>query len=320
MPALDRTALVLRLRQRLRAAANPDGGWPYYAGKASRIEPTAWVLLALTESSDAGPAARGQFIAPPLRLLETRQRGDGLLLDNPQAPPNFTANGVAACVLAHLSDDAQAASVLARLVGGLVAAKGVAIRTPLLDAIAAMKRLGAPRTAPGQDNTLQAWPWIPDTFSWAEPTSWCLLALKKARGLRTQAAEARVGEAEALLANRACASGGWNYGNASAFAQDLRPYVPTTAVALIALQDRAAQPAVVRSLAFLDRSKLAEPSGFALGLAAMALSIYDRDVTDVEDRLAADVERAERIGNLQTLAVALYALSSSRHQWKAMRV
>ena len=30
-----------------------------------------------------------------------------------------------------------------------------------------------------QNNALQAWPWLEGTFSWVEPTSYCLLALKR---------------------------------------------------------------------------------------------------------------------------------------------
>src|SRR5439155_4953858 len=97
----------------------------------------------------------------------------------------------------------------------------------LLDAIAAAKGMAVDIPDPRQDNKLQGWPWMPDTFSWLEPTAWCLLALKKAR-----AAPARIAEAEKLIANRTCEPGGWNFGNASAVGQDLRPYVPTTALGL----------------------------------------------------------------------------------------
>jgi hypothetical protein len=41
VPTTDRTALGVRLREGLVAAASPAGGWAYYAGKSSRIEPTA---------------------------------------------------------------------------------------------------------------------------------------------------------------------------------------------------------------------------------------------------------------------------------------
>src|SRR5207244_1145876 len=119
---------------------------------------------------------------------------------------------------------------------------------------------------------------------------------------------------------RTCEPGGWNFGNASAVGQDLRPYVPTTALGLIAMQDRRQTPAVERSLAWLRESRVKEPSAVALALTAIALRIHDVVVDDVETRLAGDIERAERMGNLQALAMMLYALTAERHGAKALRV
>src|SRR5699024_403026 len=56
------------------------------------------------------------------------------------------------------------------------------------------------------DGTLRGWSWIDNTFSWVEPTSYALLALK-AHGIGTHS---RVQEAERLLLDRVCADGGWN--------------------------------------------------------------------------------------------------------------
>ncbi len=321
MAEFDRDALTLRLRQRLLAAANPTGGWPYYEGNDSRVESTSWILMALADTSGDDPAARQAFAAPHLAFLAGRQRGDGLLAEHSDEPPNFTANGVAACAAARLLPDSKTA-LLTRLLDGLVAVRGVAIRTPILDTIAAVRRLvRGTRDAPkGQDNALQAWPWIPDTFSWAEPTAWCLLALKQGRRFERPGADLRIAEAERLLVDRMCTGGGWNYGNRAAFAQDLRPYVPTTAVALMALQDRPDDPAVRRSLTYLDRAKLSEPSAIGLGLSAICLHLYGRPTGDLDERLAADMARAERFGNLQALAIALYGLGAAGQHGGALRV
>ena len=143
----------------------------------------------------------------------------------------------------------------------VVSVKGVAVRTWLIDLVSAFQDITTKVPNPRQDNSLQAWPWIPETFSWVEPTSWCLLALKKtAAQAPRNGAQARIREADTLLLNRVCTNGGWNYGNAAAFAQDLRPYVPTTAVGLMALQDRPRDPGVTRTLTFLDSARLAEPT------------------------------------------------------------
>ena len=50
------------------------------------------------------------------------------------------------------------------------------------------------------DGALIGWPWINDTFSWVQPTSYAIFALKLV-GLREHA---RIKEAEALLFDRMC--------------------------------------------------------------------------------------------------------------------
>ena len=162
VPEVDRSAPTERLRQGLTAAANQAGGWGYAAAeKRSRIEPTV-LGAAGARRDDAAIPPRGSVGAPHLRFLTACQRADGLLVDQPPAPPNLVANGIAACVLAHLPSTRET-PLLARLVGGLASVKGVSVDT----------------NDSQQDNTLQGWPWIPDTFSWIEPTSWCLLASRR---------------------------------------------------------------------------------------------------------------------------------------------
>ena len=58
----------------------------------------------------------------------------------------------------------------------------------------------------------------------------------------------------------------------------------------------------------------------ALALVALCLRILGRSVQDVEERLAGDVDRIERIGNLHTMAMAIYALEAGRHGARALRV
>ena len=122
-----------------------------------------------------------------------------------------------------------------------------------------------------------------------------------------------------MIANRVCEGGGWNYGNASVIGQDLRPYVPSTAIALVALQDRRAVPAVNSSLAWLSGARSSEPSATALALAAIGLGVNGIEANDVEARLAGDLDRVERIGNLQAMAMMLYVLTADRHRMAAFR-
>jgi hypothetical protein len=172
-----------------------------------------------------------------------------------------------------------------------------------------------------QDNSLQGWSWLDGTFSWVEPTAWGMLALHKAlqAGVVSEAPVlARIAEAERLLIDRSCRDGGWNFGNANVMNQDLFPHLPTTAMALLALQPRRTEPVVARSLAYLESHWQEEPSTLALGLAAICLHAYARPSEAVIEKLAATVQRLEeRVDsrrpqhppNYHALAVGLAALS-----------
>jgi hypothetical protein len=277
---------IVSLRRALLLAANPGGGWGYYAGKASRLEPTCWALLAL--GADPATSAHAAF-------LTRSQRPGGWLVEDPRWPTNVAFNALAAFTwLARTglsTDEARR-----QLVTALVSSKGVQ---------------GPPLDGTTQDNSLQAWAWIDGTFSWVEPTCWGLLALKRARriGLGAPAGEARVAEAEKLMTNRACQSGGWTFGNASMMRQDLRAYVPTTALGLLALRDRPADPVVARGLQFLEAHWEDEISATALGLSLVCLRAFGRPADALEARLRGEVEPALRFANLHGMAIALFALT-----------
>ena len=164
-----------------------------------------------------------------------------------------------------------------------------------------------------QDNSLQGWSWIPNTFSWVEPTAWCLLALKRwARVRGATVNPARIDVAERLLLDRCCVSGGWNYGNSNMLGRELKPYVPTTVVALLAMQDRASEPAVARSAKYLQTQASSEPSGMALSLALMALRVLGRETGDVVSALERQVPTSIALNSQLAAALALQALGTDR--------
>ena len=108
--------------------------------------------------------------------------------------------------------------------------------------------------------------------------------------------------------------GGWNYGNANMLGQDLKPFVPTTALTLLSLQDRQSLPEVARSVAFLEREATSERSGTALALALMALRAYGRSTDAVRDTLVAQLPTTLNLGKIASAAMSLYALSEAdRH-------
>jgi hypothetical protein len=284
----------------LMGSSNAAGGWGYAIRKASRLEPTCWALIAIGQSRKADLAVHGNF-------LEKCVRSGGYLVENPDWPTNVGFNALVAFTWLNRREFAAEEKIRA-LLTWLSAAKGVQ----------------APQAASfRQDNSLQGWSWLDSTFSWVEPTAWGTLALQKAirAGLVQEGpARARILEAERLLIDRCCHEGGWNFGNANVMGQDLFPHVPTTAIALLALQGRREEPAVVRSLAFLESHWSDEPSPLALGLSLICLHTYGRPVEAIKVRLQAventRIERAaarsggsRQLENLHALAVALTALS-----------
>jgi hypothetical protein len=295
--------VVEHLRGRLLSAANRTG-WGYSAGKASRVESTCWALLALGGTHDSSSGDWASFARQHTAFLASVQGGDGLLTETEPALANVTANALAAIALA-----------------GPVPQPSDGILSRLLEALASIKGVKLPEADPRQDNSLQGWPWVRNTFSWVEPTSWCLLALKRAgKGTRGKVGAARQEEAERLLRNRMCVGGGWNYGNASAVGQDLRAYVPTTAVALMALQDRRTDPMVSESLAMITRERLSELGTMSLGLTSICLKLFDVPADDVNERLVETVSRSGSDPNVLATAIATVALSADRHQLEAFRV
>ena len=291
------------LRRELLAARNADGGWGYFAGKASRVEPTCWALLAL---ASRGTHDTGQVEAHDARAwLLGCQRADGLLVDAATGSLNLAFNGLAAIALSD-DTDSQSHAAADRIPGGLLGHRGV--KAEQADILR-------------QDNQLQGWPWIDNTFSWVEPTAWCVLALKKTARLGAAAAgRERVAEAERLLIDRTCQNGGWNYGNSNVFGKNLWPYVPTTAVGLLAMQDKRGEQAVIRSIGYLQGHQTTEVSGMALSLTTICLSVLGLPIAEAETLLARDVTRVVELGNLVTIALSLYALTISQHDAQAFRI
>ena len=280
----------MTLQQSLLSSRNPDGGWPYYAGKTSRLEPTVWALLALH--------AAGERMA--LEPLIAWPRRDGWFVDRSSDAVNVCFNALAAIGLAALAPDAPAGTALAT---ALVASRGV-------------KLPQSPTNV--QDNALQGWAWIDGTFSWVEPTAMAVIALKRHRAL--PGAQARIAEGERLLLDRTCRGGGWNYGNANVLGRQLEPHIPPTALALMALRDLRDSDAAKRSHQYLSAHALDERAGLALALTRVALGVLDAPIPTVANALAEQWDRSAFLGNLHVTAVALYAEAAAASGYKAFRV
>jgi hypothetical protein len=225
-----------------------------------------------------------------------------MLLEGSEGNTNYAFHGLA--LLTLLATRTEHSSGNATLVSALQKVKGVAL---------------PPTEFTTQNNALQGWSWIADTFSWAEPTAWCLLAVKK--WIRVTGAVSdlsRVSEAEALLLDRSCAEGGWNYGTSNVLGKQHAAYVPTTAIALLALQDRRGEAQVKKGVEYLVRNAANEQSGVALSLALLALKILGLSTGTVEAALLKQLPTSLALGNQLALALALLSLRTDTSNASAL--
>lgn len=213
------------LRSRLEALRNnqnPDGGWAYFPGKRSWLEPTAYALLALHAEAESPAWQKGW------RLLRSWQREDGAWQPNGYIPE------------AHWSTALAVTLHCVHRVHDTAFRKGVSW---LLDSSGAESRLfvrlfslvGAAPT--GHDPSFRGWPWRPEATAWIEPTAHTLVALKRAAPqVRDTELTRRIVLGEGMILRRRCGDGGWNYGSRAALGIDLPSYPETTALALLGLQ------------------------------------------------------------------------------------
>jgi hypothetical protein len=284
----------------LLGAQNEDGGWGAEKGKRSNTESTSFALMALKSLHDK-PFDRQ--MAAGLNWLVRYQRDDGSWsLNEETSKQGSWTTPIAVLALLSFQDQSQRIS---RAVKWILAQEGM---KPGWFA-SLLFRLSLARKTVELDPYLNGWPWTPGAFSWVEPTSYCLMALKKSRPLVAGTnVEARIQQGEALLYDRMCESGGWNYGNSKVLGEALWPYPDVTAVALIALRDRAANEANQRSLLALQGMMRESASGIALGWGILCVKLYDEDTRRWEKILLANFQKTRFLG--ETKAVALAVLAS----------
>jgi hypothetical protein len=269
------SALEARL-QYLVSHQNADGGWSYYPGRASWLEPTAWAVIALH-----GQDGFGQAWERGWERLRSWQLSDGGC--RPSAVVNkstwVTALWVTAHCVAGIRDNGFNAAV-----DWLLDARGTdgALWRRLL-----WKVTGR---GPAQNADFYGWSWFPGTHSWIEPTVHTMVALKlAARGGHRRAGEiaSRTRIGEQMLLDRRCADGGWNYGASRALDIALPSYPECTGLALTALQDTAA----AREQAGREASRDLPASPLANAWIRIALALHGngRSSTAVSPRHSADL-------------------------------
>lgn len=196
---------------RLLEAAAPGGGWGYRADQPAHLEPTCLALLALT----ADPVRNAGAIGRGWQAVQSNAQADGSYRLSRGRPQAAWTTGLV------LFTQATAGTLNTATIERLLTLEGKVLKAD--PEVADMIDI---------DVRLMGWPWAEDTFSWVEPTSWAVLALRAAGC----GGHARVREGLRLLLDRAFASGGANYGNRTVLGRTTEPIPGPTAILLLALQ------------------------------------------------------------------------------------
>ena len=282
----------------LNQSQNSDGGWGAIAGKQSNTESTALGLLALRslEESRENPAVRKAE-----QWLTNSQNSDGSWAYGAGAK---TPSWSTALAVMALSDSALEVERSVKAGNWILAQEGSkpGILAKLILALSFQKK------AVHLNDDLIGWSWTAGSFSWVEPTSYCLLALKKMKArLSAEAVKERVDQAELMIYDRMCEGGGWNYGNAAVYGDPLWPYPDITALALIALQDHRVRNENQVSLKVLAKTAETTDSGLALGWSSICLSLYGHDNSELRKRLEQKFVKTKFLGETKPIALSILA-------------
>ena len=203
----------------LKACQNQDGGWGYYTGKPSWLEPTIWAALALHGDSASDRA---------WALVRQWQLESGAWRASANVPEESWTTSL--MVLWHCVRDTRDSQWRHGL-DWLLASKGAT--TTWWDRFILSL---LPVKATDFDSTLAGWPWRNGTSSWVEPTAHAVNALRHCgASAKSSELDERIDIGERLLIDRRCKDGGWNYGYRWVLGENLESYPECTGLALIGL-------------------------------------------------------------------------------------
>lgn len=274
---------------------NPDGGWGYFPRKQSALEPTAYAMMALQQAW-----GNDEVLRKALYFVKVSQTGEGGWPIN--TADTETAVWVSPLVGLALLTVAGFGSNCQRAFAFVLRTFGTMPKTWLLH-LSEWLGYGNPANV---NTNLGGWAWNSGTATWVEPTCYALLFLKRLRGkIHDKKVEGTITEAEAMVYNRMCKNGGWNYGNAQVLGEELRPYPLTTSLALIALQEHSSRTENQKSLAYLKHAILTEKSALSLCVACLCLDIYSQEWQSVSKQLDDLYEETQFMQSVKTTALAL---------------
>jgi len=291
----------------LKAAQNADGGWGYRAGAQSRVEPTAWALLALQQASRTPQRveALAEAQRSAFQFLRAQQLADGSWPAAPGQTAGCWATSLACWALLADPDSRQAVAAGLRWLCNDWPRSANLLRRML-------RHLTRGTKVSEQNEALSGWGWTPQTASWVEPTAFALLALQMApNDLRPADSAKRMDLAKAMLYDRMCPGGGWNCGNPKVYGVAGDPSITQTVWALLALRNDAGRAEQSSSLHWLEANLAGEvKKGLAsLALAKICFDAYGKSWPASAPSIEQAAEASELARNVMTAAWVSLALS-----------
>jgi Prenyltransferase and squalene oxidase repeat len=252
----------------LLANQNPDGGWSYFPGKGSWMEPTTYAMLALHGTGSDQALDRSWKLVRSWQLPDGSFRPSGEVGDGTWV----TALAVTLASIRGVNDPSVHSSV-DWLLGVVGAEHNIWTRTGSFLHLIKAKL----------DVSHEGWPWREGNATWIEPTAHTLVALKKVAGqYRTAEVEKRVRDGEDLVLSRRCTDGGWNYGTPNMLYLDLPSYPETTGLALLGLDGRKERE-FAGALDLAERFRGDTKSSLGKAWLQIALRCHGRNVVAPED-------------------------------------
>jgi Squalene-hopene cyclase C-terminal domain len=286
----------------LRKLQNEDGGWGFNAGRESRIEPTAWALLALNEFGSS-KAAEGA-IERGLRFLTDTQLPDGSWPAAAGQEKGCWVTSLACWALLVLGQSSM------NLRNGLLWLKNDRPRDSgflwrLARKLTERKRINA------QNPAYSGWSWTPHTASWVEPTCYALMVQRGQTVVQLPDSRKICELAEGMLYDRMCPGGGWNCGNPRVYGAAGQPQVGPTVWALVALREHSQRSENRQSLDWLESNQPTVRSPESRALTHLGLNVYGRIKKATMESAYNQQESASPPWSVQALSWAALAHSEA---------
>ena len=279
--AVNRAEAIVKINEPLNRAQSflssspflADGWFPYSftTGKTPSTEATAWTAIALAQSHP-------HLAKKALTFLVKNQNNDGGWSTGPglgqsdwTSAPALLALRTIKNLQPDLIDDKIFNQSLKNVLHYLIVSR----TDSMFPVLRFLLFLGA--NGPSGMQFGKGWPWNRNCYSWVEPTSYCLMALKLPHLIDDHLTKLAVSHGNTFLLDRVCKGGGWNHGAFYCLGEYCPPYILTTSEALLALVDRPMDEQVKSGLNYLRDAQGESYSAWSLSWNILALDAYGYD-------------------------------------------